>query len=244
MQNCIWSAVMVAALAMAGPVAGPFGDAPTAPMKFIRDPAPLTFTAREPAVSPGPFIMGEPEPMPTGAPQKDAATLGGAVAAYDRGDYATELRLLRPLAEQGDADAQLSLGDMYGDGNGVPQDFTQATQWYRKAAEQGNVNAQFDLGILYGGPQGAPHSNVQSAQWFRKAAEQGLALAQFNLAMAYSTGIGVPKDDVLAYMWYNLAATNGDSLAAKFRDDAGTHMTPAQIAQAQRLSRNWKPTAR
>ena len=60
-----------------------------------------------------------------------------AVAAYQRGDYATAIRELRPLAEQGDADAQFNLGTMYGIGLGVPQDFAKAVKWYRKAAEQG-----------------------------------------------------------------------------------------------------------
>ena len=59
------------------------------------------------------------------------------VAAYKRGDYATALRLLRPLAAQGNAAAQYLLGLMYGRGDGVPQDDAEAVKWYRLAAEQG-----------------------------------------------------------------------------------------------------------
>ncbi len=71
------------------------------------------------------------------------------VAAYQRGDYATAIRELRPLAEQGDANAQLFLGIMYENGQGVPQDYAEAVKWYRKAAEQGLANAQYNLGLLH-----------------------------------------------------------------------------------------------
>ena len=69
-------------------------------------------------------------------------------AAYQKGDYETALKLWRPLAEQGDAEAQRSLGWMYDTGHGVPRDKTQATQWYLKSAEQGNARAQTDKAIL------------------------------------------------------------------------------------------------
>ncbi len=58
-------------------------------------------------------------------------------AAHQRGDYATVVRELRPLAEQGDASAQFFLGSMYYVGTGVPQDYAETAKWYRKAAEQG-----------------------------------------------------------------------------------------------------------
>jgi TPR repeat protein len=62
-----------------------------------------------------------------------------AAAAYDKGDYATALRLWQPLAEQGDVRAQTNLGLMFYTGQGVPQDLAVAVTWYRKAAEQGAV---------------------------------------------------------------------------------------------------------
>ena len=71
------------------------------------------------------------------------------VAAYKRGDYATALRELRPLANQGVAEAQCNLGVMYSKGQGVPQDDDEAVKWYRKAAEQGHAEAQFQLGAIF-----------------------------------------------------------------------------------------------
>jgi uncharacterized protein len=76
----------------------------------------------------------------TAEPFKEAA------AAYEKRDYATALRLMRPLAEQGDATAQASLGFLYANGEGVPQDYAAAVGWYRKAAEKGNAEAQFTSG--------------------------------------------------------------------------------------------------
>ena len=72
-----------------------------------------------PAVAVGPFDDGQ--------------------AAYDRGDYATALQLWRPLADQGDASAQSSLGAMYAFGKGVQRDDAVAVTWFRKAAEQGHA---------------------------------------------------------------------------------------------------------
>ena len=75
-----------------------------------------------------------------------AGRLEDGVAAYDRGDYATALRLWRPLAKHGDATAQYNLGHMYRLGQGVRQDDAEAVKWYRKAAEQGFAKAQFYIG--------------------------------------------------------------------------------------------------
>jgi uncharacterized protein len=66
-----------------------------------------------------------------------AGSLEDAIAAHDRGDYATAMRLLRPLAELGNAHAQNELGVMYAEGRGVQQDYAEAVKWYRKSAEQG-----------------------------------------------------------------------------------------------------------
>ncbi len=58
------------------------------------------------------------------------------LAAAKSGDFATALREWKPLAEQGNADAQSLLGAMYAEGNGVPRDYKAAVKWYRLAAKQ------------------------------------------------------------------------------------------------------------
>ena len=78
-----------------------------------------------------------------------ASPFDDALSAYSRGDYETAMRLFRPLAEQGNADAQANLGFMYQNGQGVPQDDKRAIAWYRKAADQGNDYGQTTLGFMY-----------------------------------------------------------------------------------------------
>ena len=87
-------------------------------------------------------------------------------------DYAKVLREYRLLAEQGHAFAQLALGIMYDQGQGVSQDATEAAKWYRLAAEQGNADAQFHLGIMYRKGQGVPQDKSEAAKWYQLAAEQ------------------------------------------------------------------------
>jgi TPR repeat protein len=95
-----------------------------------------------------------------------------ALAAKDRHDYPTTLRLLRTLADQGDANAQWALGDMYYAGQGVSQDYAEAVKWFRRAADQGQAFAQFMVGHMYDVGQGVPQDYTEAARWFRKAAEQ------------------------------------------------------------------------
>ncbi len=75
---------------------------------------------------------------------------------------------------------------------------------------------------------------------FRPLAEQGFASSQFNLGLMYERGQGVPQDYVRAYRWYTLAANQGDYLAEKFKDNLEKSMTLDQLAEAQRLAREWK----
>ncbi len=89
-----------------------------------------------------------------------------SIAAYNRGDYVTAFREILPLAEQGDAVAQRSLGLLYHNGQGVPQDSAEAVTWYRIAAEQGYAGAQHSLGFMYARGQGVPQDYAEAHFWF------------------------------------------------------------------------------
>ncbi|MDH4328118.1 MAG: sel1 repeat family protein [Nitrospira sp.] len=108
-------------------------------------------------------------------------------------------------------------------------------------AAEGNAEAQNNLGGLYAEGKGVPKDYVQARQWYEKAAAQGHALAQNNLAELYFAGLGVPQDLVRAYMWVNIAAVHlkGDEQkqAEANRDDVAQRMTPAQVTEAKRLSK-------
>jgi len=155
--------------------------------------------------------------------------------------HAQALKDCSPLAKDGNPEAQYYLGLMYYNGQGVPQDYKEAVRWYRLAAEQGNAPAQNDLGARYTYGQGVPRDYKEAVRWYRLAADQGYAFAQNNLGSMYASGHGVHRDYILAHMWYNLAGAGG-SQSAKNRDSVAAKMKPAQIAEAQRLAREWKPT--
>ncbi len=113
-----------------------------------------------------------------------ADPIDDAVAARLNGDYAKALKLLRPLADQGNAAAQSNLGFMHATGMGLPQDRAEAAKWYRRAAEQGRANAQYNLGRMYAIGQGVPKDQAEMVKWWRAAAEQGDTPAQFNIGVA------------------------------------------------------------
>ena len=156
----------------------------------------------------GNFLAGrDPISGPsTSAPSEDAS------AAYQRGDFATALRLFRARAEHGDATAQTALGRMYELGVGTSADSAEAAKWFHQAAKQGDADAQNKLGDMY------------------------------------RNGEGVPQDSVQAYMWFTLAATcfpasetEKRDKAIKDREEVAAKLTVEQIAEAERLAREWRP---
>jgi TPR repeat protein len=177
-----------------------------------------------------------------------AGQLDDGVAAYERGDYATAARLWLSMADNGNTDAQIRLGDMYDKGQGVPQNYVLAVKWYRKAADQGDAKAQFKLGSMYELGWHVPENDPKAAFWFQKAADQGDAEAQFHLGNLYSLGVGVSQDYVQAHRWYSLIVSGSAStvllrlIADKNREEVASKLTPTQIAEAQRMAREWKPT--
>ena len=150
---------------------------------------------------------------------------------------------LTRCAEQGHAGAQSALGFKYARGVGVPEDDVEAVCWYRLAAEQGLATAQLSLGTMYNNGEGVPEDDAEAVRWYRLAAEQGYDNAQGLLGLMYERGEGVPEDLVLAYMWLNLSAAQGNEISRNAKDRVESRgMTREQIAEAQRLSREWIET--
>ena len=113
-------------------------------------------------------------------------------------------------------------------------------RWYRLPAEQGYAAAQYILGFIYAEGRGVPKDDVKAVRWYRLAAEQGHASAQSNLGDMYGTDRGVPQDYVQAHMWRDLATSRltdeKRGVAVRGRDTLASLMTPAQLAEAQRLN--------
>ena len=162
--------------------------------------------------------------------------------AAQRGDYSKALQEWQPLAEQGVAAAQYSLGFLYYEGQGVVQDYAEAARWYRLAAEQGIPVAQFNLGLMYDMGYGVSQNDALAIHWYRMAAEQGNTGAQFNLAVIYSFAKGALQDNVTSHMWFNIAAANGHVVAPDSRSMVEARMNREQISEAQRRARSCMET--
>ena len=94
---------------------------------------------------------------------------------------------------------------------------------------------------MYYHGKGVTQDYEEALRWYRKAADQGDDVAQYALGGMYEKGQGVTQDYVHAYMWYSISATQGQKDAGKWRDSLAKKMTPAQITEAQKLAREWKP---
>ncbi|MFT5449548.1 MAG: TPR repeat protein [Gammaproteobacteria bacterium] len=166
-----------------------------------------------------------------------AADFAAGLKAYTRGDYATAKHQWRPLAEQGDAEAQANLASMYANGHGVAKDETEAVKWWRTAAEQGHAIARNNLGAMYAFGYGVAKNENEAMKWYQLAAEQGYSGAQYNLGLMHAYGMGVPQNDVKGFIWFALAAAQGHSAGLEQRDLLRARMTPAKRAEVDRLGR-------
>ena len=147
----------------------------------------------------------------------------------------------RKAAEQGDTTAQSFLGNAYYKGEGVEKDIAAAIELFRKAAELGGGEAQYRLGFCYATGNGVPLNTAEAYRWFQKAAKQSqfYTFGIFDIGEVYVKGKGVPADYLQGYKWYNLASALGNEFAAKARDILAAKMTPDQVAEAQRLTRDF-----
>ena len=150
---------------------------------------------------------------PATAQQSYEDQMRQAAGAYERKDMATAVRIWKVWAAKGEAEAQTLLGAMYWSGEGVPRNLNEAARLYLAAAQQGYARAQNNIGFMLGFGEGVP-----------------------------------PRDDIEAYKWIKLAidrytAKNQDRLDQARKDLAtlSARMNPAQIAEAERRVRTWKP---
>ena len=143
----------------------------------------------------------------------NAAPIDDANAAYRRGDYAQALKIFRPLAAQGNAEAQNTIGSMYHNGQGVTQDYQEALEWYRLSAAQGDAWGQYNIGFMYRNGQGVTQDYQEALKWFRLAVAQGEADAQNGIGLMYGNGQGVIQNYQEALKWYKLAAAQGNAAA-------------------------------
>ena len=121
-------------------------------------------------------------------------------------------------------------------GGGLPQDNSAAVKLYRQAAALGDADAQNMLGTMYENGWALQQDYVKAVWWYRKAAGLSNASTKGALGRMYENGWGVSQDYVQAYKWYILGGSVDN------RDSVARNMSPTQIAKAQQLAREWKPS--
>jgi TPR repeat protein len=147
-------------------------------------------------------------------------------------------------AESGTAEDTYNLGMRFERGNIVRQNYPEDARWYRLSAMQAFPDAQYKLCEFSEQGRGLPQDYQEALRWCGLAADQGHGPAMFMLGRLYHTGHGVPRDVVRAHMWYNLASAYGYEEGKRWRDrlaadDDALQMTRDQVAEAQKLAREW-----
>ena len=183
-------------------------------------------------------------------------------AARNEAEAAKWFRL---AADQGSVIAQNNLADMFAQGRGVPQDLREAFKWYRIAADQSSSYAENVIGVAYEQGLFVAQDHAEAFRWYRRAANKiydrpgntWIHSPQYNIGAMYASGRGTVQDNIRALMWFTLAVAFGDTkppdpfgvklvntptyTAIEQRDRLVALMTGAQIAEAERLAREWSP---
>lgn len=167
-----------------------------------------------------------------------AQSYAAGLDAYDRGEYEEAIRILRPLAEKGDARAQYGLGKIYETGGGpIAADAVQAVFWYSKSAEQGIAAAQNNLALMFAEGRGVTQNKPQALALWEAAARGGHSHAQYNMGLLFYRGEGVERDLSAAANWFGMAAENG--LAEAQFAVAEMHRLGVGLPQDDRKALGW-----
>ena len=141
---------------------------------------------------------------------------------------------IKQQAEQGLAEAQYILGNMYAQGFHVEKDLNKAFSWVKKSAEQGYAAAEFDLASMYDAGEGVDKNLQKAASWYKKVAEKGEAAAAYNLANMYETGEGLPEDLLSSYAWFEAAALMGFEDAKEASSRIAHQFDKTALAKAEK----------
>lgn len=183
----------------------------------------------------------KPDPAIEGAPNEASGE-----DLYKRGFYPEALaEWKRAIEVNKDPGAAFRLAEEHFDAKVVERDVATAIRYYTMGAEGGDMRAQMDLATLFDKGWGVPQDMAHAAKWYEAAARQGLASSQYNIATMYEDGVGVEKNKVKAYMYYQLSIEGGfPRFATEAIEKLSETMTPAEIKEASKLARDFKPLTR
>jgi cell division septation protein DedD len=166
------------------------------------------------------------------------ADVRAGVTAWEAGDYNRAVTEWRPLAVQGDADAQFNIGQAYKLGRGVPQDFNEAVAWFRRAADQGHLQSEDNLGlVLYEMGQKA-----DALPWLQRSASRGEPRAQYVLGAELFNGERLSRDWVRAYAFMKRASDAGLQRASAALVQMDQHIPLEQRQQGLSLAQTMEQT--
>ncbi len=183
----------------------------------------------------------KPDPSIEGAPNEASGE-----DLYTRGFYPEALAEWKRAVEVNkDPGAAFRLGEEHFDAKVVERDVETAIKYYTIGAEGGDMRAQMDLATMFDKGWGVPQDMSRAAKWYEAAARQGLPSSQYNIATMYEDGVGVEASKVKAYFFYQLAIEGGfPRFATEAIEKLSESMTPAEIKEASKMARDFKPLTR
>ncbi len=168
-----------------------------------------------------------------------AADFEAGLTAARAGDFAGALAEWKPLADAGDARAQLNLGQMYEAGMGVPLDLAEAVRLYKASADKGYGPGMLAYGMALQTGQGTARNKPEAFRWLVKAAEQHVPEATYQVGYAYHEGEGVEPDMVEAMKWFIIADEYGWREAYPAGTYTADRLDPDQLILASQNAMAW-----
>lgn len=137
----------------------------------------------------------------------------------DEGNVPRAIDWYKKAAEHGRSYANVCIGEIYRNGNGVKQNYAKAYDYFKKAANDGEKDAQNYLGLMFLQGEHVKENDEKAVAYFQQAAEQELPVAQYNLGNCYYNGWGTSKDNGSAKFWMKKAAEQGYEDAIEFLNE-------------------------
>lgn len=161
-------------------------------------------------------------------------------AAMRSNDWATAMRVLSPLASQGEMEAQCLVALLHHKGYGVPQDFTEGVRWYTRSALQGWPDALFMLAETYYKGEGVPEDLQKAADLFLLCAITGDADGQWAFGVCVAFGEGRDRDPIEGYAWLSMASRQGQADAQQELSQLEPQMGAQDLAMAEEMADHWQ----
>lgn len=168
---------------------------------------------------------------------------GSSLSGGKQNHEAVNFEQTKQQALKGDAKAELKLGLIYHEGNGVIKSPKEATEWFKKASEHGNMEAAYHYGTALLKGTGILQNYKEAIFWLEKSARSGYKQAQYDLGNIYRYKTGVEADPKRSYLWFSLAAAQGSVAAAAARDSMESHLKIDEITALQEEARKIKSEA-